>query len=185
MGRAKQSKPRRVRPPKPAVPAARKAGGYTRAMVHGIQCVTCRTDFRTGNRGEVVIGHYNGGEVCACPGECARAACGHPEGLPDEGEPLDIEDRLEDAPEEYDGDFQPGASIEARRLDEELVHQPDPDAKTAFTIAAAAWENHIVTVPGRDVDILEALEDGGVDRVRALIESWGLVWGTDVIPAAE
>ncbi|MFD5552048.1 hypothetical protein ACFWJQ_35605 [Streptomyces goshikiensis] len=53
-------------------------------------------------------------------------------------------------------------------------------------ITQEAWYAEVVGDPdkgpkprefwGRDADILTALETGGHDAVRALIESWGLVW---------
>ncbi|MCY0923199.1 hypothetical protein OS965_34545 [Streptomyces sp. H27-G5] len=54
-----------------------------------------------------------------------------------------------------------------------------------ISVTKAAWYEEIVGNPdepppdrlaGRDLRMLEAMEDGGPDAVRALIESWGLVW---------
>lgn len=55
----------------------------------------------------------------------------------------------------------------------------------AINITKAAWAQAIVGDPdgamppefrGRRADILDALETGGPEEVRTLVESWGLVW---------
>lgn len=66
-------------------------------MIFTLECVTCKADLRTTDpQTQVVIGHYNGGQLAACQGECARQACGHPNGLPDQGPVLALERRLEE-----------------------------------------------------------------------------------------
>lgn len=70
---------------------------FTDEMVHTLECVHCQADLRTTpERTQVVIGHYNGGQLAACRGECARRACGHPGGLPGEGEVLPLGERIAD-----------------------------------------------------------------------------------------
>lgn len=43
-------------------------------------------------------------------------------------------------------------------------------------ITPAAWEQAVVSVPGRRGQLLAAMEDGGPDAIRELILSWGLAW---------
>lgn len=48
-------------------------------------------------------------------------------------------------------------------------------------IPAATWYRHIAHHKGRALALLKAAEKGGGLAVRALIESWGLTWGLDVL----
>jgi hypothetical protein len=43
------------------------------------------------------------------------------------------------------------------------------------------WYQHILPVRGRRLDLIHAAETGDAWRVRGLVESWGLVWGRDVL----
>lgn len=74
-------------------PAKRRR--FSDEMLFTLECVSCEADLRTTDpQDQVVIGHYNGGQLAACRGECARRACGHPGGLPDEGPVLPLERRI-------------------------------------------------------------------------------------------
>lgn len=48
-------------------------------------------------------------------------------------------------------------------------------------IPAATWYRHIARHKGRALALLKGAEKGGALAVRALIESWGLTWGLDVL----
>lgn len=50
-------------------------------------------------------------------------------------------------------------------------------------IPSATWYRHIARRKGRALALLHAAEKGGATAVRALIESWGLTWGLDVLEA--
>ncbi|NUR86653.1 MAG: protein rep [Nonomuraea sp.] len=52
-------------------------------------------------------------------------------------------------------------------------------------IPAATWYRHIARHKGRALALLRAAERLGVVGVRTLVESWGLVWGADVMDAEE
>lgn len=76
-------------------PAKRRR--FSDEMLFTLECVVCEADLSTTPvETQVVIGHYNGGQLAACRGACARQACGHPDGLPDEGPVLPLERRLEE-----------------------------------------------------------------------------------------
>ncbi|AZK98782.1 MULTISPECIES: hypothetical protein [Streptomyces] len=60
----------------------------------------------------------------------------------------------------------------------------NPPGKTV-TITKAAWYQEVVGDPdhpvparlaGRQQQILDAMDNGGPDALRTLVESWGLVW---------
>jgi hypothetical protein len=60
--------------------------------------------------------------------------------------------------------------------------------KPIAVIPAPIWYSHIAYRKGRRLQLVKAAELGGVDSVRRLVESWGLVWGKDVLdplPAEE
>ncbi|MFF5707416.1 hypothetical protein ACFY7H_33760 [Streptomyces sp. NPDC012794] len=44
----------------------------------------------------------------------------------------------------------------------------------------ATWHRHVLPVRGRVLELKQAAEKRGPAAVRALVESWGLVWGEDV-----
>ncbi|MFF3420991.1 protein rep [Streptomyces sp. NPDC002698] len=73
------------------------------------------------------------------------------------------------------------------RTDEEIVQDDDADGMTPVAlIPAEAWREHVVRHRGRSLALLHAAEESGQAGVRALIESWDLVWGRDVLdPPAE
>ncbi|MFI6653826.1 hypothetical protein ACIBI8_40425 [Streptomyces sp. NPDC050529] len=48
-------------------------------------------------------------------------------------------------------------------------------------ILAATWYRHIARHKGRRLDLVKVAEKHGLPGVRRLIESWGLVWGKDVL----
>ena len=69
------------------------------------------------------------------------------------------------------------------RTDAEIAADEDDDRKLIAVIPAETWYRHIVRERGRRLAILRAAEALGEVGVRTLIESWGLVWGADVLPA--
>ncbi|MGA5042425.1 hypothetical protein ACPCA8_36190 [Streptomyces capoamus] len=48
-------------------------------------------------------------------------------------------------------------------------------------IPAVIWYRHIARRPGRRLDLIKVAEAYGLPGVRRLVESWGLVWGKDVL----
>jgi len=74
-------------------------------------------------------------------------------------------------------------------LDERQDQEVAADEASAGTplacIPAATWYRHIARHKGRALALLKAAEKGGVVAVRALIESWDLTWGLDVLEAEE
>jgi len=78
-----------------------------------------------------------------------------------------------------------GALVELDdRTDEEVAAETvggDPLA----VIPAETWYRHVVWHRGRSLSLLRAAEALGSVGVRTLIESWGLEWGTDVLPTPE
>ncbi|MFG2738443.1 hypothetical protein ACGFX7_26925 [Streptomyces harbinensis] len=48
-------------------------------------------------------------------------------------------------------------------------------------IPAGTWYRHIARHSGRRLDLIKVAEAHGLPGVRLLIESWGLVWGRDVL----
>ena len=47
-------------------------------------------------------------------------------------------------------------------------------------IPAVTWYRHIARHKGRALALLKAAEKGGLRAVRALTETWGLIWGADI-----
>jgi hypothetical protein len=83
----------------------------------------------------------------------------------------DIRDRLADLMELDDRD------------DQAVVADEDAAAKEVIVrIAPDPWRNQVAHVPGRRGRIVGAVEAGGREAVVQLLESWGLVWGTDILP---
>ena len=83
----------------------------------------------------------------------------------------DIRDRLSELMELDDRSNQELAAAEADEAREVLVRiAPDP------------WRDHVAHVPGRRGRIVGAVEAGGREAVVQLLEGWGLVWGTDILP---
>jgi hypothetical protein len=66
------------------------------------------------------------------------------------------------------------------RNDNEVAADEAADGKPLACIPAATWYRHIARHKGRALALLKAAEKGGTTAVRALIESWGLIWGADV-----
>ncbi|KIH96704.1 hypothetical protein LP52_23305 [Streptomonospora alba] len=67
---------------------------FTDEMVFTLQCVSCQADLRTSIAAQVVIGHYNGGQLAAFRGQCARQACGRTEVLQGAEDVLPLEERI-------------------------------------------------------------------------------------------
>ncbi|MFE3866201.1 hypothetical protein ACFXPT_38245 [Streptomyces goshikiensis] len=58
----------------------------------------------------------------------------------------------------------------------------DTEGLTAIAvIPATTWYRHIARRQGRRLDLIKVAETYGLPGVRRLIESWGLVWGKDVL----
>ncbi|MGV9907604.1 protein rep [Streptomyces sp. NPDC003388] len=71
------------------------------------------------------------------------------------------------------------------RTDEEIVQDDTEGMIPVALIPADTWREHVVRHRGRSLELLHAAEAGAEAGVRSLIESWGLVWGRDVLPAPE
>ena len=70
------------------------------------------------------------------------------------------------------------------RTDEEIAAaEENQDRRLVAVIPSDTWYGHVVRLRGRRQALLRAAEALGEVGVRTLIESWGLVWGTDVLPA--
>jgi hypothetical protein len=66
------------------------------------------------------------------------------------------------------------------RTEEQITD--DTEGLTAIAvIPAATWYRHIARRPGRRLDLIKVAEVYGLPGVRRLVESWGLVWGKDVL----
>jgi hypothetical protein len=68
------------------------------------------------------------------------------------------------------------------RSDEEIAAE-EIGGETLAVIPTETWHGHVVRYRGRALELLKAAEKSGGAGVRALVESWGLVWGRDVLPA--
>jgi hypothetical protein len=69
------------------------------------------------------------------------------------------------------------------RTDEEIVQDDTEGMIPVAVIPADTWREHVVRHRGRSLELLHAAEAAGEAGVRSLVESWGLVWGRDVLPA--
>jgi hypothetical protein len=69
------------------------------------------------------------------------------------------------------------------RTDAEIAADEEDDRRLVAVIPSATWYQHVVRQRGRRLALLRAAQSLGEVGVRTLIESWGLVWGTDVLPA--
>jgi hypothetical protein len=85
----------------------------------------------------------------------------------------DIRDRLKELTEVDD------------REDQELAQEAEDSREVVVRIAPDPWREKVVTVPGRRGRIVGAVEAGGRDAVVQLLEGWGLVWGTDILPPVD
>lgn len=68
------------------------------------------------------------------------------------------------------------------RSDEEIAAE-DVGGEGLALIPAETWYRAVIRHRGRSLDLLKAAEAGGAWAVRGLVESWGLVWGRDVLDA--
>jgi hypothetical protein len=68
------------------------------------------------------------------------------------------------------------------RSDDEIAAE-EVGGEPLALIPAETWHGHVVRHRGRSLALLRAAEALGAVGVRTLIESWGLVWGRDVLPA--
>jgi hypothetical protein len=71
------------------------------------------------------------------------------------------------------------------RNDGEVAAEEEAVGERLACIPASTWYRHIARHKGRALALLKAAEKGGVRAVRKLIESWGLIWGTDVLEAED
>lgn len=67
------------------------------------------------------------------------------------------------------------------RTDEEIAADDGADRTPVALFPAETWHRHVTRVRGRRLALIKAVEAGGQPAVRALVESWGLVWGRDVL----
>lgn len=66
------------------------------------------------------------------------------------------------------------------RTEDEITD--DTEGLTAIAvIPAGTWYRHIARHKGRRLDLVKVAETYGLPGVRRLVESWGLVWGKDVL----
>lgn len=66
------------------------------------------------------------------------------------------------------------------RDDSKVAADESAEGKPIACIPSATWYRHIARHKGRALALLKAAEKDGTRGVRALIESWGLIWGVDV-----
>lgn len=77
-----------------------------------------------------------------------------------------------------------GALVELdERTNGEVAAEVPADGEALALVPAQTWHRHVVRHRGRSLALLHAAESLGTVGVRTLIESWGLVWGSDVLPA--
>ncbi|WP_329156463.1 protein rep (plasmid) [Streptomyces sp. NBC_01456] len=75
-----------------------------------------------------------------------------------------------------------GFELDDRKDDDVAADEAAAGERLAM-IPAATWYRHIARHKGRALALLKAAEADGVAAIRALVESWGLVWGADVVEA--
>ncbi|MFE4663066.1 hypothetical protein ACFRFJ_41035 [Streptomyces hydrogenans] len=66
------------------------------------------------------------------------------------------------------------------RTEEQITNDTEGLVAIAL-IPARIWYQHIARRPGRRLDLIKVAETYGLPGVRRLVESWGLVWGKDVL----
>lgn len=71
------------------------------------------------------------------------------------------------------------------RPDGQLAEDDAAEGERLACIPAATWYEHIVQHKGRALALLRAAERDGTKGIRALVESWGLAWGADVLEVEE
>ncbi|WP_367575297.1 hypothetical protein [Streptomyces griseoaurantiacus] len=71
------------------------------------------------------------------------------------------------------------------RTDAEIAADDGEGRVPLALLPRDTWYQHVVPIKGRRLALIHAAEAGGAGSVRVLIESWGLVWGRDVLPAPE
>jgi hypothetical protein len=69
------------------------------------------------------------------------------------------------------------------RTDGEITEAEGTAPVVVAVIPPRTWYRHVAYVPGRRLALIRAVESLGEIGVRILTESWGLEWGTDVLPA--
>lgn len=67
------------------------------------------------------------------------------------------------------------------RTDAEIVEDETDGMVPVALIPAETWKAHVVRHRGRSLALLHAAEENGGEGVRALVTTWGLVWGRDVL----
>ncbi|MEU5840144.1 hypothetical protein ABZ820_41795, partial [Streptomyces diacarni] len=71
------------------------------------------------------------------------------------------------------------------RNDGQVAADEEAAGKPVAVIPSATWYRHVARHKGRALALLKGAERGGQTAVRALVESWGLVWGADVLEPDE
>jgi hypothetical protein len=71
------------------------------------------------------------------------------------------------------------------RTDAEITDDESDGPRVVAVIPAHTWYRFVARHDGRRLALLKATESLGEVGVQTLIESWGLVWGRDVLPAPE
>jgi hypothetical protein len=69
------------------------------------------------------------------------------------------------------------------RTEAEITADEGEGLRLVAIIPSRTWYQYIAYKKGRRLALIQAAESSGDAGVRALIESWGLVWGKDVLPA--
>lgn len=76
-----------------------------------------------------------------------------------------------------------GALVELDdRTDEEIAAE-EVGGEGVAVIPSHTWYGSVLRYRGRSLSLILAAESLGTVGVRTLVESWGLVWGVDVLPA--
>lgn len=71
--------------------------------------------------------------------------------------------------------------IEQDTRTEEEITDDTEGLRAIAVIPAGTWYRHIARRAGRRLDLIKVAETYGLPGVRRLVESWGLVWGKDVL----
>ncbi|MGW6569293.1 hypothetical protein [Streptomyces sp. NPDC054975] len=76
----------------------------------------------------------------------------------------------------------PGFELDGRQDGDVAADEAAAGERLAL-IPAATWYRHAVRHKGRSLALIKAAEHGGTRAVRALVGTWGLIWGADVVGA--
>ena len=67
------------------------------------------------------------------------------------------------------------------RRDKEVAEEENGPGKPLALFPSGTWGRHIVRHRGRRLQLIHAAERWNVSGVRTLVQSWGLIWGVDVL----